>query len=429
MDFEEQGIAARLLKRILASLKLPLAHAILYSQSFGNYIKSLFKKTRIVKQTPFSDGSPILLLAVWQYENLRPDVLWLLELSKKLGLHTLVVNTGSLEKENVPSYADDYVEIPNFGRDFASYKFGFRRIYERGWNETTSRVIMCNDSVFYMEKGLEDLLIQSLDTDAYALGATENFEFERHLGSFFISLAPKVLKHRKFKQFWFSYRRTDIRPKVIWRGELRLSRVLKKVVPPHKLQARWSIGKLVNEIREKNLADLETFFRIGMRGNTYAKWKKSHLPLVAEEFRNRIRGQIIKVPERTEISLRIEEPLYTNAISLDELVTDLSSKFPQLEKANVKNEIFEIAGQSILATAANGSQIHNSAMLFVFLNCPIVKLDCLYRGTANYADLLRFAGVMSSSDFKSFSELVSSRAYGGETLVGWRLAAFDHGLL
>src|SRR4029079_8103377 len=63
-----------------------------------------------------------------------------------------------------------------------------------------------------------------------AMGATENFEIEHHVGSFCGAIAGRGGAPDRLQRYWRAYRNTDLRPAVIRRGEMGLSKALKRTV-------------------------------------------------------------------------------------------------------------------------------------------------------------------------------------------------------
>ena len=117
----------KIVKEILATLgftSLPYIYLYLYTQSFKNYIISLFKEDVVYTNANYND-QPILLLALFEKSYLRKDIIRLLEISKKVGLYVVAVNTKKLTDNNKAAHSaliDTYIEKYNYGRDFGSYK-------------------------------------------------------------------------------------------------------------------------------------------------------------------------------------------------------------------------------------------------------------------------------------------------------------------
>ena len=53
------------------------------------------------------------------------------------------------DRAKLEGLIDCYIERPNFGRDFGSYKTAFMHLFAQGWHEHCPRLLMLNDSIFY----------------------------------------------------------------------------------------------------------------------------------------------------------------------------------------------------------------------------------------------------------------------------------------
>jgi hypothetical protein len=110
----------------------------------------------------------ILLLALYEKGVLRDDIVRLIEEAKAAGLYVIGVNTLKLrDPSGLSGLLDCYIERPNFGRDFGSYRTGFLHLFERGWAKRCSRLLMANDSVFYtgdkLAKFIDDMMTSEIE--------------------------------------------------------------------------------------------------------------------------------------------------------------------------------------------------------------------------------------------------------------------------
>ncbi len=123
---EDTGITKLILKRLTSSFTLPIAIIILSFKSYVSQVKSWFSKTFSEVRSVPEPGAPILIFAMWEFESIRPDVARMLRLARELGYYIVAVNTGKLRGNTGPEDVHVYLQIPNFGRDFASYQAGFK---------------------------------------------------------------------------------------------------------------------------------------------------------------------------------------------------------------------------------------------------------------------------------------------------------------
>lgn len=115
------------------------------------------------------------------------------------------------------------VERINFGRDFGGYKDGIDIAFRRF--SGMQRLIIGNDSLYYLESGLDDL-IAGLDGPQDFIGVSEVFEHHYHVASFLLSFGPRVLADPVFRRFWADYRPIPTRMWAILEGEGELTRHL-----------------------------------------------------------------------------------------------------------------------------------------------------------------------------------------------------------
>jgi hypothetical protein len=124
---------------------------------------------------------------------------------------------------------------------------------------------MLNDSLFYSKANLAAFLEQMITTDIEVLGATENHEIEHHLGSFCISFDQSILQQPHFRRYWARYSNTDVRPKVIKRGEMELSKTLRRCVSSQdQFTAHFNLTWLSNYLKSDQdiLYRVSDFYRV-----------------------------------------------------------------------------------------------------------------------------------------------------------------------
>lgn len=240
-------------------LLFPFARTAVQAQSAVSWLKSKGKKAVVHFEAPF-DERAILLLALYEKGRLRPDVRRMLQIAADQGLYVLAVNTLRLlpgEIENLHDIVDCYIERPNFGRDFGSYRTGFLHLIDKGWAESCPRLLMLNDSVYFSQSRTPAFLRDMMESPVEVLGATENFEIEYHLGSFCIAVDGGILRNPRFRKYWRDYSLTDVRPAVIKRGEMGLSWLLKRIATaPEGICALYSSERFVGELsRDDALLD------------------------------------------------------------------------------------------------------------------------------------------------------------------------------
>lgn len=130
---------------------------------------------------------------------------------------------GDLDRGRLLSQAHVVIERENIGRDFGAYKDGVLFVLET--YPVAERVVLANDSVFYFQEGLSEL-VQRLSGPEELIGANESYEYARHVQSFLLSFGKHAIRSRPFRKFWQGYRPLDSRQWAIMNGELALTRAM-----------------------------------------------------------------------------------------------------------------------------------------------------------------------------------------------------------
>lgn len=412
--------------------KIVLYFIILYLQilSFYKKLLNIFKSPQVLIEKKYNNQN-ILLLVLFEKGTLRSDIINLLQTAKKLNLFVIAVNT--LRLSDLRPYSkllDVYIERYNFGRDFGSYQVGFQYLFKKRYTSTCPRLLMCNDSVFYSNNHLLSFLKDHFNSQAEeVLGATENYEIEHHLGSFCISMNQKILSHKKFIKYWKSYSNSEIRPTVIKKGEMELSKVLKKCVSnPLQFKAHFDVNYLKNFIKkDKNFfINLPALYR----QSDFVDWKRSSLKIVYE----RIIEKYFIQRYQTNIDIKIDIKNYDQLFfindfnSISRTLYDLSKKL-NLEIKEINKKVLAEALADLIDSFYSGSQIHQNALLFYYLGLPIIKLDILYRGMFSNQDVINLQKLVIEEEKNIIARLIFSKPFGGNSLFGWKRFAFYRGLI
>lgn len=415
------------------------ALVIIHARSEIARMKAIGKRPKVHFEARFA-GQPILLLATYEKGCLRPDIMRLITAAKAKGMYVLVVNTLKiLNPERLAGAIDCYIEINNFGRDFASYKTGFQHVYAAEWHENCPRVLMVNDSVFFSTRGLDRFIEDMIQTDIEVLGSTENYEIEYHLGSFFISIGSNVLKAKKFREFWKRYRLSDVRPVVIHKGEMKLSKTLKRSVSSdNNIAAQFGAARFLIE-SNKNF-ELAEFAALNYR------WSESAWPtrMTLDQLVNRISERLIvdRSVEKESENVSKRKNIQSIHIGKDNkteesrfFVKDFKSALEAIsyEVVNAKSiddaKVREVWIALVAEIFMRHSQIHQNAPLLTKMGLPFVKLDLIYRGMCNIYDMENVSRQFEDHERQELQHLLIARPYGGHVLEGWKRAAFMRGLL
>lgn len=321
-------------------------------------------------------NQPILLIAIYQNGTLRNDIVNLFKSCKRNGIYITCINTSSLQApSSYNDLIDCYIERPNYGRDFGSYKLGFNYIYNNNIHKTCPKLAIANDSVFYSKKNLDTFLSNIYSSSSDVMGATENLDVQYHIGSFFVLFSNFIIKHHTFIEFWKNYKETNYRRDIILKGEMALTNVAQRCVTD-----KSSVSAMFNS----------TWFDNYLIQNPACI---AQLPTLNRQ------NLIIKAWPSIPENIPPEEE-YTDFNNINE-ISRLSIKF------------FEY-----------GSQIHQNALILHAYGLPMIKLDGLYRGFFSERDLDILTSQLEAEEQAEFNSIIRSRPYGGKTLHGWKKIAF-----
>ena len=425
---QQRPPSKRLIRQILDTLRYPNALLVVAALTIKPWFQSKFADDQILRNREWKSGQPVLLIGLWEKGELRPDVSRLLKLARKQGAYIVGVNTSRLSNPTTGEDVFDlYIERFNYGRDFGSYKTGVLRIQKQIGLSNIPRMLLLNDSVFYLEKETPAFLEKLLSSNIDVLGATENFEIRRHLGSFAISIGNSVLRNPKFLTFWQKYRLSDLRTRVIRKGEMNLTKVLEKcATSDNQFDAIYTV-KSVSHFLQSDLKNIDTALALTTHSRNH--WRKLTMRQVLEAWRQRNLYTVTNLNSRTQINTDSSLDTVSAPTTLVAAQKELSRLYPSVDKKAVAAEIRELTIGALLLTCVSGSQVHQNGLLFQHLGSPLVKLDVIYRGTWSYEDAEKLMTSVSESDRTELARLLYSRAYGEDVLRGWRRAAFMRGII
>lgn len=425
-----QGIITNLFRSAMTLLAQPGITAFLTVKSEVDRFRAMRKKPKIWLQLPY-EGQKILLLALYEKGELRPDTLRFLQVAKSAGLYVLAVNTLKLQNPaSLSDLVDTYIERVNYGRDFGSYRTGFMHIFDNGWDGKCPRLLMVNDSVFFNQDRMPDFVSDMIDSEIEVLGSTENYEINYHLGSFCIALARNILQHREFRSYWKKYRLSDVRPVVIKRGEMGLSQTLRKCVSTQsQFRALFNSPRFAAILRGADDADLDEIIRLTRSGDlTPAKrftFSDQFDAITDLHTVDPFDGSDLKIENTTRNDL-VRTRFYVDSFSsLKEALADSVKHAPSNDMRGAR----ETVCANLLDNFRQHSQIHQNAAILLKMGLPIIKLDGVFRGMFDMSDVTRIMELLGADEAREFEDILISRPYGGDVLIGWKRAAFMRGLI
>lgn len=133
----------------------------------------------------------------------------------------------------------------------------------------------------------------------------------------------------------------------------------------------------------------------------------------------------------TDLQIEVTPALLNKHAIIDDynsLTAFIESMLPEGEKLNpllIRRLCASYVGEVFL----QGSQIHQNATILLRQGLPIIKLDGLYRGMFNLTDLWNLTEQLEPPERVELRRLLMDRPYGGDTLIGWKRAAFMRGYL
>lgn len=286
---------------------------------------------------------------------------------ERSSLNLVLVSNGELDpivKAQLLDRCHLLIERSNLGRDFGAYRDGISVLLQRFKN--IERLILLNDSLFYFERGLADL-ISRLDGKQEFIGVTEVFEHHYHVQSFALSFGARVVRSKHFKRYWKRYRPISTRRWSIHKGEVALTRRLTRAgFRPHILyQAAELVPCLgVRPIREilESVCLLPNSFR----------------PRLYYEFDRILGGEggAESLNAIEAISQGIRD--FRNGRNTNFNESTLQKIGEQAE--NMGRWSFDIFTSKIVSTIAAHNQIHLGGFLFMkYLGLPAIKRDIFYR--------------------------------------------------
>ena len=436
---------------ILQQIGFTISFIYLWATSSINGMKSRSHPPALRFENPY-EGQKILLVALYEKGLPRPDMQMLMREAKDQGAYVLAVNTMRFTDPVAwQGLIDCYIEKHNFGRDFSSYQAGFLHLYSRGWEKTCPRVLMLNDSVFYCSQRTPRFVADLFDSEVEALGATENFEIEHHVGSFCVAIAGRVVAHDRLQRYWRDYRNTDLRPAVIRRGEMGLSKALKRTVASDgDFRALYDVDRFSKRVRADG-----TFLARALhhaRDSSLVAWPTTRAKDVLRDFRTRfairddanlsdeylprLEQGTISIEQYVKLTRRDQPTLATGVdlkeaslVDLDDLIATATEPLDSASTGKVEARIREMVADRLVANFVRGSHIHQNAAALLDLGLAIVKLDGMYRGMFSPADVRKICALLTPEDAVAIERLLLSRPYGEHNLRGLRRAAFRQGLL
>ena len=322
-------------------------------------------------------GSKYAIVVFYPGFGLDESLVGLLRALRSADVNTIVVCNGEPEatdRERLRADAQRILVRPNIGRDFGAYRAASLHLGRLGVPAT--RVLYFNDSVIYLAgEPLDTMVRQLAESDFPVVGTFENHEFDHHLGSYAFAMSGDVFRDPRIQQFWRSYRPYDIRPHAIQKGEIGLSKTLKKV--GRSIDVIYSIDRLAERLtalEPAEIVDLARYMPQRWRAVLIDRTQKGALgpadSLIEEFGTARPAGPRSKPPGLSSIGRGGAVPRNADWPG---------ARSPALAKA-VEGLAKQALIDLMISDISNRSQAHAGFGLYhVVMGSPMVKKDLIQR--------------------------------------------------
>jgi Rhamnan synthesis protein F len=353
------------------------------------------------------------ILALYAMGTLPKFTANVIDAIDRSALNLVIVTNARLEDSTKTELLDQchlLIERANLGRDFGAYKDAISIVLGRFKN--IDRLILLNDSLFYFERGLNNL-ISRLNGPHEFIGLTEVFEFHYHVQSFALSFGSNVIRSKHFLRFWKKYRPISTRRWSIHKGEVSLTRRMTKAgFRPHIVfQAAELISRLserpVREVLE-SLSLLPTYFR-----------KKMY-----EEYDAILGGD--GNPESLAAIEAISRGIRSFQTNREQPSSSILQRISE-QAESMERWSFEIFTTKIVTTIAERNQMHTGGFYFMkYLGLSAIKRDIFYRGVYTLEEIHR---ILTSFNEPIRDEVMADLRRAGTAmhLKGFQRLLYRHG--
>ncbi len=292
--------------------------------------------------------------------------------------HNLIVVSNAtlapLVKAKILDKCHKLIERKNVGRDFGAYKDGVNYVLEQF--PEASRIVLMNDSVFFMRRTL-DKLIADLNGPQDFIGVTEVHQFHYHVQSFLLSFGRAAIKSKAFVKFWKRYLPINTRRWTIHRGEIRLTRMMTKAgFRPHILYQAAHLLAHLQRRPSREVIEATRLLPTEVRGDIYSNF----LPVLGEKF------SPAAVSAVEAIASGVRRLHGVPARGVDAQLSRINARAAGMEQLSVG-----IFSDQIVFSISQNNQMHHGGFLFIkYLGLPLLKRDIFYRELYALEDVYQF---------------------------------------
>lgn len=293
------------------------------------YLRLIFyKKYNFSVTKGFNQSNKVVLIATFiKGDMICQNLIQLLKVFKSKKFLIILVNDGYINltnKEILSEYCFIISDRKALGADFASYKFGIDIINKK--KIKFDKLIICNDSCFYIKNKFEKILDIINEQDFDVLGLTENFKPLYHIQSFFFAINNNVFNNYEFKSFWKNYIPLKNKNHRINNGEINLTQKVFKNFDIKILFNEHDVIELIQKHISRN-SEFKNFL------NTYYKQKNFDISFYnyLENFKN---NKDIKLRDKNFFSYNLSKEQDGNLMNIFGLYLILIDEinFPLIKK-------------------------------------------------------------------------------------------------
>ncbi|MDB5540691.1 MAG: lipopolysaccharide biosynthesis protein, partial [Devosia sp.] len=341
----------------------------------------------LIEQFAQTNDGVFCVFHLYQPHGLPANVVNAIALLAELGIRVVAVSNTPLpqsELARLRPYLHTFIQRRNFGRDFGGYRRGVLHVLDR---HAPDKLLVLNDSVFYAKRGLREFFT-SLRGEAQFIGASENHELSHHIGSYALSFGSQVIADPHFRRYWQDYRSTEIRPRVIRKGEAALSKL---IVQTMKIRPRviYSLQRLEGALNRADWRQLA----VSAAQMPQGYFGQNPLRQLVREARKPMRDAL-----SVSRAALLDSASLTLPIAEDDLIAEMNTQYRRELQRDLLDYVFR------------GSQIHWGALLLTqYLEMPIIKLDLVLRSIYQIGELGSFAPFLEEDEFTEFHALVTAR--------------------
>jgi hypothetical protein len=321
-------------------------------------------------------GARFCLLVVYASGSIPSFTQTIIDAIRRRGLNLAISTNARITntvRETLLAKCSLLIERADLGRDFGGYKDGLSIIEQRFG--TPERLILLNDSLFYLEPGL-DGLVAALDGDDELIGMCEDLYLYYHIQSFALSFGPNVLRNPRIRRYWKAFKPISTRRWAIERGERRLTRELLRA--GFRPRILYTAAQLVPHLKKRNFGELLEGVRLLP---TMARYR------LFQQLRElRIAKTVAPLPMLTTLSNSVRRLNKLNALDDRDLrdanladILSISQRSLLIHEHHEEWAI-ETLGEQIASTVGDRNQMHFGGFLFrKYLGLPAIKRDLFYR--------------------------------------------------